>query len=91
MERRHCEVHADYEKANTATDFQARVSDLEDGHIVQVTCGVCEHTGMIDAQRLKRRFPPHERMTFIKKKLKCARCGNRGMNAWSVYKKPGKS
>jgi predicted nucleic-acid-binding Zn-ribbon protein len=81
-------MHAPYVKADIAIDFQARVGDLKGGQVIEVQCFHCAHTGTISAQVLRERFPEHERLTFVKKKLKCAKCGNRDNNSWTVYQMP---
>jgi len=65
--------------------YQARVGDVQEGvATLTARCMVCDHCGPVDAAALLARYGPHERLTFVEKKLACRGCGNNAMCSLSV-------
>lgn len=66
--------------------YEVRLSDLREWHVVRIKCNHCNRIGSLYPKSLKRRYPGHQRLLDLERKLRCNRCGNINGNTWKIYR-----
>ena len=65
-----------------------RLGDLQECHVVSVTCWRCKHSSIIPLWRLKRRRPLRVKLIDIGFHMRCTNCDVRGAQTLRVEKLP---
>ena len=67
-----------------APRYNLRIDHFGAEHCLRLTCGVCDHTGTISGQNLRRRYQPYERIALLQAGFTCTKCGTTGHATWRV-------
>ena len=69
--------------------YQLRLEDLQDWHLLEVTCASCGHSGLLCPKQLRRQLPGYTRIVTVEARFTCRHCGNGLGNSWRVMEQTG--